>query len=118
MNTTFSQRVIAAYRRRFRKPKSRVRKYVDRTLSVLVGIWVMLLFFPQPLYAYAAKVGRFAVYSDQPIPESIEAVIAKADSRWTSVCLEWASSRRHDRKLIMSCPPVVQPACDVCFPVI
>jgi hypothetical protein len=81
MKISIAQRVIASYRKRFGKPKSRVRKYVDRTLSVLVGIWVVLLIFPQPLFAYSVKVGRFSVYSDRPIPTNIEGVIALADSR-------------------------------------
>ena len=87
MKTSIVQRFIASYRRRFGKPKSRARKYVDRTLSVLVGIWVLLLFFPQPLFAYSVRVGRFTVCSDQPIPANIGSVIALADSRLTASSL-------------------------------
>lgn len=72
---------ITAYWERPRKPKSRLRKYIDRSLNLLIGIWVLLLFFPQPLFAHSISVGRFFVYSDQPIPKSIETVISKANAR-------------------------------------
>jgi hypothetical protein len=81
MITELMKRVTHACWRRFRKPKSRLQKNVDRTLAVLVGIWFLLLFYPEPLFAYSVTISRFTVYSDEPIPESVAAVISRADSR-------------------------------------
>jgi len=68
-------------RRQARKSRSRIRKYLDRTVCAIGIAWVFLMCFPNPLFAHSVDIGRFTVRSDRPIPDEIHAVIAKAESR-------------------------------------
>jgi hypothetical protein len=61
-----------------------VGKWSLRALLVALGlfaVYVAILLFPSPLFAHQARFGEFRVYSDEPIPEGFDAVIAEAERR-------------------------------------
>jgi hypothetical protein len=41
----------------------------------------VLLVFPEPLFAYSKRIGKFEIHSDQPIPDNIQQVIDLATKR-------------------------------------
>lgn len=75
------QRIIDAYRHRKRKQRSKLYRYSNWAVAVLGTAWLLLICFPQPLFAHSARVADFKIYSDRPIPEEIADVIRDADSR-------------------------------------
>jgi len=63
---------------------SRVRR-IYRRVSVTLGFaaiaYLLLLYYPQPLFAYSTEFGGFKVYSREPIDQSIEKVLNDAETR-------------------------------------
>jgi hypothetical protein len=68
-------------RNRNRKPQSLTRRIAERMAAVLLIAWLVIVFFPSPLFSHSIRIGRFDVHSDRPIPNAIHVVIAKAESR-------------------------------------
>ena len=66
------------------KPKSRLRRIYKITTisaSVIAVAYLLLLIFPQPLFAYSVSYGSFNVRSHEPIGPEIETVLNEAESR-------------------------------------
>src|SRR5438045_5774674 len=64
--------------------RARLRKgyKIASTVLAIVSVgYLLLLSFPQPLFAYSLKYERFAVYSRQPIEPEIEKVLDSAEAR-------------------------------------
>jgi hypothetical protein len=62
----------------------RISKWVLRLcliFLVAVSLWVGILVFPTPLFAYEARFGTFRVCSDEPIPADFAEVMEDADRR-------------------------------------
>lgn len=52
------------------------------TAAALVAVaYLLLLIFPQPLFAYSTKNESFNVYSSEPIPPEIKNVIDSTETR-------------------------------------
>lgn len=49
-----------------------------RTIGFLAGCYLLLLFFPNPLFAYSTRVGPFRIHSDRPLPREIDRVVDRA----------------------------------------
>jgi hypothetical protein len=64
-----------------RQPKSRLRRYLERGLYAVMAVWALLLFFPHVLFAHSVRVGRFSIYSDEPIADSISTIVTLAEAR-------------------------------------
>jgi len=59
----------------------RLYRYANRTVNTLVFTYVLLLFFPNPLFTHVARVGQFRIYSDRPISSQIDAIVEQATAR-------------------------------------
>lgn len=75
------QRIIRAVKNRKRKQRSRRYVYTKRTFSLIGFAYVLLLFFPQPLFAHSARVGQFNFHSDRPITPEIKAIVERATAK-------------------------------------
>ena len=75
--------MLDAYRqrKRKRKPRSKSYRFTNRAIVLLCTAWLLLIFFPHPLFAHSIRVAEFRIYSDRPIPEEISEVIRDADSK-------------------------------------
>ena len=49
--------------------------------AVLAAFYLGTLFYPTPLFAHADRIGRYRLYSDEPIPAGMSAVIEDLDRR-------------------------------------
>jgi hypothetical protein len=81
-------------------PKKRSRllianKVASVTLSALAVAYVLLLYFPQPLFAYSTRYESFQVYSRQPIQPELVAVLDSAEARLKTSPIYDASSTRY-----------------------
>jgi len=81
-------------------PKKRSRllianKVASVTLSALGVAYVLLLYFPQPLFAYSTRYESFQVYSRQPIQPELVAVLDSAEARLKTSPIYDASSTRY-----------------------
>lgn len=66
------------------RPLSRGRRIVKKiewAVALLALLYVLLLFFPQPLFAYCVAYGQFTVYSTEEIPEEIERLLDSVEAR-------------------------------------
>jgi hypothetical protein len=73
---------LATYRQhRAAKNKSRTYRIFRYLLFSLVVAYLLLLCFPQVLFAHEISYGNFQVYSPEPLDQSINAVLDKADAR-------------------------------------
>src|SRR5713226_4835710 len=81
MNKALSS-ALAAYRR-YRAAKTNSRAYrVLRYLVVLIVVsYVLLLCFPQVLFAHEISYRNLKVYSREPLDQNIYAVLDKVESR-------------------------------------
>lgn len=75
------RRIISAVKNRKPKKRSRLYRYTNRTLATAGIAYVLLLFFPSPLFAYSARVGQFYFHSDRPIPSEVQAVVEQATAK-------------------------------------
>ena len=72
------RKILRAYKNRKRRERSKRYIYTSRILTAVGLAYLFLLIFPQPLFAYSARIGRFNFYSDRPIPSEIEDVVEQA----------------------------------------
>jgi len=73
---------IAAYRQyREAKNKSRAYRIFRYLLFAFVIAYLLLLCFPQVLFAHEISYGNFQVYSSEPMDQQINAVLDKVDAR-------------------------------------
>ena len=56
-------------------------KLISITLPALVVAYLLLLYFPQPLFAYSTRYETFQIYSRQPIQPELTAVLDRAEAR-------------------------------------
>jgi len=54
----------------------RIASYSLATISVL---YIVLLYFPQPLFAYSERYESFEIYSDRPIDDDLHKVLDRAE---------------------------------------
>lgn len=73
--------IFRAIKNRKRKERSKRYLYTTRALSAIGLAYVLLLIFPQPLFAHSARVGQFHFHSDRPIPPEIKAVVEQATAK-------------------------------------
>ncbi|MEM9366874.1 MAG: hypothetical protein AAGD07_12845 [Planctomycetota bacterium] len=64
-----------------RKQRSRLHRFANRLVMILGGCYLLLAFFPHPVFAYSTEVGPFQIHSDRPIPREIEDVLALTRER-------------------------------------
>lgn len=84
MNKTLSS-ALSAYRRyRSAKANSRAYMIVRYLLVTIVVGYVLLLSFPQVLFAHQMSYGNLTVYSREPLDQNIYAVLARAGTRLAS----------------------------------
>jgi hypothetical protein len=58
---------------------------VSGTLLLIVGAYVALIVYPQPLFAYSRSYDHgFQVYSRSPIPAEMQDVLSKAEQKLQS----------------------------------
>lgn len=81
MKTTMSS-ALRSYRE-FRAAKRRNKPYkiVRGVLLLLTAAFILLLSFPQLLFAHQTTYKNFRVYSREPLDQSIHAVLDKAEAR-------------------------------------
>jgi hypothetical protein len=48
---------------------------------ILLTLYVLVVYYPNPLFSYRAEFGNYRVYSDQPIPADLARVIEDAKAR-------------------------------------
>lgn len=78
----FITSALAAYREYRRvKAKSRVFKITRNVIFLLCAAGVLLLSFPQLLFAHEISYKNFRVYSREPLDQNINAVLDKVESR-------------------------------------
>lgn len=70
-------------------------KFVSVAIPVLAVAYLLLLYFPQPLFAYSAKHESFQIYSREPIAPELTAVLDSAEGRLKRSPLYDASFTRH-----------------------
>jgi hypothetical protein len=67
-----------------------------------VAVYISVLAFPTPLFAYGARVGDFRVYSDKPIQADIGQVIGEVTRR--ARAMEYESGRSGTRVYLCNSP--------------
>ena len=73
--------LLRAIKNRKRKERSKRYIYTTRSLTAIGCAYVLLLFFPQPLFAHSVRIGGFSFYSDRPIPQEIKDVVERATAK-------------------------------------
>ena len=68
-----------------KKSRGRVYKITSTVITGLAIAYVVLLYFPQPLFAYSAKYGNLTIHSREPLQPEMESVVAKANERLARV---------------------------------
>jgi len=67
------------------KPQTSKLRKIYRRLSMTLGFaavaYLLLLYYPQPLFAYSTEYNGFKVYSREPIDQSMEKVLNDAETR-------------------------------------
>ena len=73
---------LASYRQyRTAKANSRAYQVLKYLLIVIATAYVLLLMFPEPLFAHQVSYKNFKVYSQTPLDQNVYAVLDKVDSR-------------------------------------
>ena len=67
-----------------KKPKSKLRRVADALTLTAMLAYLLVLCFPQMLFAYSASSHNFRVYSTSPISSSIYPILDKADHKFTA----------------------------------
>jgi len=65
--------------------RSRIYKVSSFVIAGMAAAYLVLLCFPQPLFAYSANYGNLTIHSREPLPPEIEAVVARANERLARV---------------------------------
>ena len=81
MNATLSSAFDAYRRYRAAKAKSKLYRAVRYALYSLVATYVLLLCFPQVLFAHQVTYRNFTVYSRQPLDQSVYVMLDKVEAR-------------------------------------
>ena len=68
-------------RRRKTRQRSKLYRYTNRVVTVVGIAYVLLIFFPSPLFAWQVDIGNFRIFSDRPIPSEIEQIVRRAAAR-------------------------------------
>jgi len=68
-----------------KRSRGRVYKITSTVITGLAIAYVMLLYFPQPLFAYSEKYGNLTIHSREPLQSEMESVVAKANERLARV---------------------------------
>ena len=70
--------------------------FTSTSVTVLVVSYLLLLYFPQPLFAYSTKHESFQVYSRQPVDSArLASVLESAEARLRRSAIYNASPTRH-----------------------
>lgn len=76
------KKFIDSYREyRAAKKKSKTYKIVRSVFLLIAGAFVLLLVYPQVLFAHEVRYKNFTVYSRQPLDQSIYIVLDKVEAR-------------------------------------
>jgi len=81
MNNTLSTAFDAYRRYRAAKAKSNLYRAVRYVLLTLTAVYVLLLCYPQALFAHQISYKNFTVYSRQPLDQNIYAMLDKVEAR-------------------------------------
>lgn len=73
----------------------RIYRIVSLTAAAIGVAYLLLLNFPQPLFAYSTEYGSFKVYSREPIKSELTTVLDSAESRLKTSPLYDDSFRRN-----------------------
>lgn len=61
-----------------KKPLFQPRRTLSAAFSALLGLYLVLLLFPEITFGHKQEYGPFVVYAHQPLPESLPAVLDSA----------------------------------------
>ena len=67
-----------------RKPKTRLGRslrWCEYSLSIVAMLYLLLIAFPQPLFAYSYEHAGINIYSKDPIPENTQDILTSIRSR-------------------------------------
>lgn len=67
--------------RQYRKTKSRAYRTVRYLVFAVVGAYILLLSYPQVLFAHEISYKNFEVYSRKPLDNEVYAVLDKVETR-------------------------------------
>ena len=68
------------------KPRlRRIYKITSTAAATLAAAYVLLLYFPQPLFAYSANYGNITIHSREPVGPEMDTVIAGVNERLKKV---------------------------------
>lgn len=59
----------------------RVYRLASLSIAILAVAYLLLLYFPQPLFAYSTKYEKFEIYSREPITPELSTVLKSAETR-------------------------------------
>lgn len=76
------------------KRARRIYKISTTVISVVAVAYLLLITFPQALFAYSADHGKFRVYSREPIGPEIEKILDAAETRLRTSPIYDAEDRR------------------------
>ena len=62
-----------------KQTRKRIWRCCNRTLWLLLVIYLLLWIFPQPLFAHSRRYGNLMLYSRAPLPENVEDILKKTD---------------------------------------
>jgi hypothetical protein len=81
MNNTLSSAFDAYRRYRAAKAKSKLYRAARYVLLSLTAVYVLLLCYPQVLFAHQISYKNFTVYSRQPLDQNVYAMLDKVEAR-------------------------------------
>lgn len=64
-----------------KKPKSKLYRAFRYTILSIAAIYLLLLIFPQVLFAHQVSYKNFTVYSREPLGENVQALLDKVEQR-------------------------------------
>src|SRR5690349_20163704 len=64
-----------------KKKGRRIYKWITTMAAALAFAYLVLLYFPQPLFAYSTQYGNLNIHAREPLPPEIEKVFAGAQER-------------------------------------
>jgi hypothetical protein len=69
-------------------------KWISTTAAAVAFAYLVLLYFPQPLFAYSAEYGNLNIHSREPLPPEMDKVVAGAQERLRRVPFYTADKSR------------------------
>ena len=73
--------INAAFRRQRKRPKSRASRAADALLTMILMAYLIVLWFPQIVFARSVSYRHFQVYSVAPLDPNIRTVLDKTERR-------------------------------------